>query len=158
MVPPIQHNQREDRRPRGGWGLPAIAISALILIVVALVAIPLAGRRPPELAPASTPEGVVQRYFDATYRGDYAAAYAMLSPTTREELSLAEFQARLRYQRESEMRVETVAIHDGTATVAVSLTHFSPGGLFGGNEWTTEFDVLLERDGESWLIVGEPFW
>jgi hypothetical protein len=100
----------------------------------------------------------VQRFFDATYRGDYVAAYAMLSDTTRRELSLADFQERVRYERESEMRVDTVAIHGATATVTVTVTHYSPGGLFGGGEWSTRYDILLERDGDTWRILGEPFW
>jgi hypothetical protein len=146
------------RRAPGGWGLIAFAVGGLILVVIALIAIPLAGNRPAELAPASAPEGVVQRFFAATYRGDYTAAYAMLSAETQREVSLADFQARLRYERASEMRVDDVVIHDGTATVTVIVTHYSPGGLFGGSEWSSQTDLLLERDGDSWLIVGEPFW
>jgi hypothetical protein len=146
-----------QRQPRQ-WGITALAGGALLLIVLALVAIPLLGRRPVEFAPITTPEGVVQRFFDATYRGDYAAAYAMLSETTQKEQSLAEFQEQSRYRNDSEMRVDNVAMHTDTATVTVTLTYFSPGGLFGGGEWTTEYDVLLEQDGDTWRIVGMPLW
>jgi hypothetical protein len=157
MLPITQNPQLETPRPHGGWGLPALAAGAVILVVIALVAIPMADR-PVELAPASTPEGVVQRFFDATYRGDYVAAYAMLSDETRRELSLAEFQARMRYERESELRVDDVALHGETATVTVTVTHYSPGGLFGGDEWSTRYDLLLEQEGDTWRILGEPFW
>lgn len=157
MQPITQSPQLETPRHRGDWGLAALAVGAVVLVVIALAAIPLAGR-PPELAPASTPEGVVQRFFDATYRGDYVAAYAMLSDETRRELSLADFQARMRYERESELRVDDVALHGETATVTVTVTHYSPGGLFGGGEWSNQYDLLLEREGETWRILGEPFW
>lgn len=158
MTPRINHPPAERRQIGGSRWLLALAAGAILLVIVALVAIPLAGRQPAELAPASTPEGVVQRFFAAAYRGDYAAAYAMLDDTTRRDLTLAEFQSRLRYERDSEMRVDGVALHGETATVSVTVTHYSPGGLFGGDEWTTPYDLLLERDGDTWRIIGEPFW
>lgn len=157
MAQTTRDTVREGRRPGGGWGLLAIAAGSLTLVIAAVIAIALAGGRAPDMAPASTPEGVVQRFFAATYRGDYASAYALLSESTRRERTLAEFQERMSYQRDSEMRVDAVAIHEGTATVTVTVTHFSPGGLFGGGEWSTQYDMLLERDGASWRIVGEPF-
>lgn len=157
MAPTTPGPQVGYRRPQVSWGLLSLTVGALVLIGAALLAIVLVGQRPAEFAPISTPDGVVQRFFDATYRGDYASAYAMLSETTRRDRSLAEFQERLRYERESEMRVDAVVVHDGTATVTVTVTHFSPGGLFGGNEWSSQYDILLERDGDTWKIVGEPF-
>lgn len=157
----LQHTQQPpadtQRSPRQ-WGIAALATGALLLIVLSLATIPLLGRRPMEFAPITTPEGVVQRFFDATYRGDYAAAYAMLNDATQADLTLAEFQAQSRYRDDSEMRIDTVATYADTATVTVTLTYFSPGGLFGGGEWSTQYDVLLERADDSWRIVGTPFW
>jgi len=146
------------RRLSGSWGLFALAGGALALVVIALIAIAMADRRQPELAPDSTPEGVVQRFFAATYRGDYAAAYGMLSDTAQHERSLAEFQERMRYERQSEMRVDAAAVHGETASVIVTVSHFSAGDIFGGGEWSAQYDLLLERDGDSWRITGEPFW
>lgn len=157
MVPTTPEPQVHYRRPQVSWGLLSLTVGALVLIGAALLAISLAGQRPAEFAPISSPDGVVQRFFDATYRGDYASAYAMLSETTRRDRSLAEFQERLRYERESEMRVDAVAIHNGTATVTITVTHFDPGGIFGGSEWNSQYDILLERDGDTWRIVGEPY-
>ncbi len=156
MLPITQGPRIEARRPGFSWGLLALALGAIALITIALLTIPLAAR-PPELAPTSTPDGVVQRFYDAAYRGDYVAAYAMLSEDTRRELSLAEFQARMRYERESELRVNDVALHGETATVTVTITYYSPGGLFGGGEWSTQYDILLEREGDTWRILGQPF-
>lgn len=157
MLPITQDSQIEARRPEFSWGLLALALGAFGLIAVALLTIALAGR-PAELAPASTPEGVVQRFFDAAYRRDYVAAYAMLSEETRDDLSLADFQARLRYERQSELRVDEVALHGETATVTVTVTYYSPGGLFGGSEWSSQYDLMLEREGDTWRIIGQPFW
>ncbi|NJN15266.1 MAG: hypothetical protein HC822_02670 [Oscillochloris sp.] len=146
------------RHSLSGWGLPAIGIAALLLVIVALGAFPLIGRNRPDLAPLSTPEGVVQRFFGAVYGGDYVAAYAMLSVDAQREVTLNEFQQRLRYERESEMRIDTVAIHTDTATVTVTITHFGSGGLFGTNEWSNRYDLLLERSNETWLLMSAPFW
>lgn len=152
------HGPQEDGPKAGGWGFAAFAAGGLALVIIALIAIPLAGGRRAELAPLTTPEGVAQHFFDATYRGDYTTAYGMLSEETRREVSLAEFQTRMRYERDSEMRVIGVVNHGETATVTVMITHYTPGGLFGGGEWSTRSDLLLGRDGDTWQIVGEPFW
>lgn len=156
MLDSSQRTVSHSGRP--GWGLIALAVGALALIAAALVTLAVSERRQPALAPASTPEGVVERFFDATYRGDYAAAYAMLSARTRHRQTLADFQARVQSLRETEMRVDAVVVHGETATVTVTVTYFSPGGLFGSGSWTNRYDMLLERDGDTWKIVGEPFW
>lgn len=158
MVPTAPHPPLDERRRDDNRGLVALAGGAIVLIVLALVAIPLAGRRAAVLAPSTTPEGVVQRFFAATYGGDYTGAYAMLSDETRRDVSLAEFQERMRYERQSEMRVDGVVTHADSATVTITVTHYEPGGLFGGGEWSTQTDLLLARDGDTWRIVGEPFW
>ncbi len=145
------------RQPSRAWGLWALVGGAALLVVIALLTIPLSARQQPVFAPLSTPEGVVQRFFDAVYRGDYAGAYGFLSAETQRTRSLAEFQNQIRYERNGEMRVDRVAVHDGTATVTVTITRFEPGGLFGSSQWSMQYDLLLERDGESWRIVGWPF-
>ncbi|MGQ9926773.1 MAG: hypothetical protein ACUVS4_07865 [Chloroflexaceae bacterium] len=146
----------DARQPGRNWGLWALVGGAALLIIIALLTIPLSARQQPVFAPLSTPEGVVQRFFDAVYRGDYAGAYGFLSANMQRERSLAEFQNQIRYARNGEMRVDRVAIHDDTATVTVTVTRFEPGGIFGGNQWSTQYDLLLERDGESWRIVSWP--
>src|SRR6266508_3363829 len=135
--------------------LAAIVIGAVILIGAGLVAIPLAARRPPALAPETTPAGVVQRFYQAAYAGDYVAAQGYLDAKARAELSAADLQQQLDPQlRQSQMRVVDTTIHDGNATVRVSITHFQSGGPFGSNEWTEERTVLLTREGDAWKITG----
>lgn len=139
--------------------LAVIVVGAFILIIAGLIAIPLAARRPPALAPETTPEGVVQRFYQAAYAGDYTAAHGYLAAETRAQLSALDLQQQLAPQlQRSQMRVISTTVHDDTATVRVALTHFQPGSLFGSNEWTEEIDVVLKREGGAWKIVGGPFY
>lgn len=139
--------------------LAAIVAGAVLLIVIGLVAIPLVSRRAPTLAPETTPEGVVQRFYQAAYAEDYAAAQAYLAAESRAQISLLELQQQLGGQlQQSQMRVTGATVSGAAATVQVTLTHVQPGGLFGSNEWNEQRDVLLSREGDSWKIVGGPFY
>jgi hypothetical protein len=139
--------------------LAGIVVGAIILIIAGLIAIPLVARRPPALAPETTPDGVVQRFYQAAYAGDYATAYTYLAAEARAQLSLPDLQQQLASQlQQSQMRVIRTTIHDETATVRVALTHFQPGGLFGADEWTEERDIVLKREGGAWKIAGGPFY
>jgi hypothetical protein len=139
--------------------LAGIVVGALLLIVAGLIAIPLAARRAPALAPETTPTGVVQRFYQAAYAGDYAAAHAYLDTDARARLSAPELQEQIGPQlRQSQMRVIETTTHDTAATVRVTLTHVQPGGLFGSNEWTEDRDVVLKREGDAWKIAGGPFF
>ena len=139
--------------------LAGIVVGAIVLIVVGLIAIPLANRRSPELAPETTPEGTVQRFYQAAYAGDYAAAYGYLAAEARAKLSAIELQQQLASSlRQTQMRVISAMVHDDTATVRVALTHFQPGGLFDSNEWTEELDVVLKHEDGGWKIASGPFY
>jgi hypothetical protein len=105
------------------WGLAALILGAVALIVVGLIVIPLAANRPPTFAPTTTPEGVVQRFYDAAYRGDYSAAYAFLSTDTQDLVSLPDLQQQMSYSlQQSRIHVNTATVHDSSATVWVTLT------------------------------------
>jgi hypothetical protein len=144
------------RPPHAGGGLVGLVAAAVALIGVALLVIPTVSRRPLELAPLSTPKGVVQHFYDAIYRGNYGTAYALLSDQTQRDMPLEGFQGYANFNRESEMRVDAVEVNNATATVTITVTHFEPGGIFGGNDWSYESKVLLEREGDSWRIIGLP--
>src|SRR5262245_2169538 len=147
------------RRRRIDPTLAGIVVGAVVLIVVGLIAIPLTARRPVALAPETTPEGVVQRFYQAAYADDYATAHSYLDAEARAQLSAPDLQQQLGSQlQQSQMRVISTTIHDDTATVRVALTHFQPGGLFGSDEWTEERDIALKRQGDAWKIVGGPFY
>jgi hypothetical protein len=140
------------------WGidrtLAFVIGGALLLIVAGLIAIPLAARRQPQLAPETTPQGVVERFYQALYRGDYNAAHAYFSADTQRRIAVGELQQTLQYElRDSQVRLGKVEVNDTSATVQVSITHFGQDGLFGSNEWESENEILLQREGDSWKVV-----
>lgn len=148
-----------DARAGGDRAIILIVGGALALIVLGLLSIPFAARREPTLAPASTPEGVVQRFYQSVYAGDYASAYDLVSEDTRAHISLLELQQQLSSELDnSQLRVGAITDHGETATVAVTLTYVEPGGIFGAGEWTRDLQILLQRDGESWRIISGPFY
>jgi hypothetical protein len=139
--------------------LAVIVVGAVILIIVGLIAIPLAARRSPELAPETTPQGVVQRFYQAAYASDYATAYGYLAAEARAQLPEIDLQQQLTSRlRQTQMRVIETTVHDSSATVRVTLTHFQPGGPFDSSEWAEDLDVALKREGEVWKIAGGPFY
>ena len=157
VQPSIPHSKQAW--PTIDRGLVALILGALLLIAVGLIAVPLAARRSPSLAPVATPEGTVQRFYQAVYNGDYSAAYAFLSADTQRRLSLIELQQQLGVDLlRSQARVSTTRVTDSHATVRVILTHFSPDGIFGSNEWQEEREILLQREGAAWKIVSGPFF
>jgi hypothetical protein len=152
-------NPNSPARRRIDPALAVIVAGAVILIVVGLVSIPLVARRSPELAPETTPQGVVQRFYQAAYASDYATVYGYLAAEARAELTETDLQQQLASQlRQTQLRVIETTVHDSSATVRVTLTHFQPGGLFDTSEWTEELDVTLKREGEAWKIIGGPFY
>jgi hypothetical protein len=139
--------------------LAGILAGAALLIVAGLIAIPLLARRAPTLAPDTTPEGVTQRFYQAIFADDYAAAHAYLASTTRAQISQLELQQQLSSQlRQSQVRVVSTTTRANGATVQVVITHVTSGDLFGANEWTEDREVLLLREGADWKIVGGPFY
>jgi hypothetical protein len=149
----------QPRRGNIDRGLLLLILGVVALIVAGLVAIPVAVRRTPQLAPATTPEGAVQRFYQAAYRGDYTAAYGFLSTETQRKLAVSELQQQMAPDlQDSQMRVRDTTVHASTATVRVTLTHVRPAGLFGSGEWTSEHEVLLQREGETWKIASGPFF
>lgn len=147
-----------DHQRRSIWGIDrslAILIGgALILIIAGLVAIPLANQRTPVLAAETTPEGTVQRFYQALYRGDYSTAHSYLGAETQRTVSVGEMQQALQYDlRDSQMRVGKVDLNASGATVQVYITHFGSGGIFGGSEWESNNQLLLQQEGSAWKII-----
>lgn len=148
--------KRELRLPR--WNLDRkltlVIGGALLLIIAGLIVLPLAARRQPTLAPETTPQGVVERFYQALYRGDYTTAHGYFSADTQRRVAVGELQQNLQGDlNNSQARTGTVEVNDASATVQVIFTHFSSGGLFGPNEWESENEILLQREGDTWRIV-----
>lgn len=140
-------------------GLVALIAGALVLIAIGLVSMALFARATPVLAPADTPEGTAQRFYAAAYQGDYAASHRLLSAGLQRELSEFELQQRMSAElKQTQIRVGVAAIHGDSATVLVTMTHYSQDGLFGAEEWTSTHELGLQREGGAWTIAGGPFW
>jgi hypothetical protein len=85
--------------------------------------------------------------------------YSYLGADAQRGLSAVELQQQLSPElQQSQARVGVATITGPSATVRVTLTHFQPGGLFGSQEWSSEREVLLEREDDAWKIVGGAFY
>lgn len=148
--------KRVLRMPHRGFDrkLTLLVGGALLLIVAGLIALPLAARRQPVLAPETTPQGVVERFYQALYSGDYTTAHGYFSADTQRRVAVGELQQTLQYEmNNSQARIGKVDSNASSATVHVIITHFESGGLIGPNEWESENEILLQREGDVWTIV-----
>lgn len=138
-------------RNRAGLVL-AVAVGALLL--VAVVGAVLSATRPgPRLAEGS-PEAAVRDYVTAVVEGDREAAAGLLDP----EGSCAEDDLGAYGPDSSSGRIvlrEAEATGD-EAEVRVDVVHDGEGP-FGAGEWREELRFDLRRDGERWVITGEPW-
>lgn len=140
-------------------GLLLLVGGALLLILLGLIAIPLSAWREPTLAAANTPEGVVQRFYQAVYRDDYATAYSYVSADARQRMTLEEFQQQTGLRQDnSRIQLSKTTISGESATVTVTESHFYPGGPFDSGEWSSDSKVLLRREGQDWKITSGPFY
>lgn len=140
-------------------GLAWLVGGALVLIVLGLVAVPLAARRTPTLAPASTPEGVVQRFYQAAYAQDWPTAYSFVSADVQRTLSRDDLTRQLiGTNPDSRIQVRSSTINGNSATVSVTITSFWQGGLFNSGESSIDQAVVLSREGQDWKITSGPFY
>ncbi|KPV50884.1 hypothetical protein SE17_24360 [Kouleothrix aurantiaca] len=152
--------QGSSRPMRGGFDRSLLFVlgGALALIVIGLISTAVLERTSPSFAPASTPEGTVQRFYASLYAGDYAAAYGMLSPGTQRTIAERDLRERMSYDlRQSQARVGLASVQGDRATVPVTITHYSQDGLFGAQEWTSEQEISLVQTNGVWLLLGGPF-
>lgn len=140
-------------------GLALLLIGAALLIGLSLISLVLMRQRTPPLAPADTPEGVVQRFYQAAYAGDYAAAHALLSRSVAARITPVALERQLRDDlRNTQMRVLQVRTYDNSADVEIELLHVAPGGWFGANEWREERTVVVQRENGQWRIREGAFY
>ncbi|WP_025746046.1 hypothetical protein [Kallotenue papyrolyticum] len=139
--------------------LVLLLIGAALLIGFSLLSLVLVRQRTPPLAPADTPEGVVQRFYQAAYAGDYAAAHALLSRSVAARVTPVELERRLSADlRNTQLRVLRVRSYGDSADVEIELLHVAPGGLFGAHEWREERTVVLRREDGQWRISEGAFY
>ncbi|GAC1546334.1 MAG: hypothetical protein NVS4B8_06940 [Herpetosiphon sp.] len=136
-----------------------LILGSIGLILVALISIPLLAQRPQVLAPADTPEGTVQRFYQAIYNEDYHTAYGFLTTKAQDKLSLDRFQQDMQGElKHSQMVVSHTSVHDETATVDITLHYVRSGGLFSDGSYDSSHSVLLTREGNDWKIARGPFY
>lgn len=155
----MERTQSVPQRRTMDRGLMLLIGGALLLIVAGLVSIPLTARRASTFAPATTPEGVVQRFYQALYQDEYSTAHAFLSGDIQQKLSVAELQEQGHYDLEhSQMSVRKTTIKGANATVEVTMTRYSRGGIFRSGEWSSEQRIQLKQEQGNWKIVEGPFY
>lgn len=130
-----------------------LAVAVGVLLLVAVVAAVLAATRPgPQLAEGS-PEAAVRDYVAAVVDGDRGVAAGLLDPQGRcgeDDLS--------HYGTDSSGRIvlRETEVDGDEAEVHVDIVHDGEGP-FGAGEWRDELRFDLRRDGDRWVITGEPW-
>lgn len=130
-----------------------LAIAVAVLVVLAVVAGVLAALRPGPELPGGSPEARVRDYVAALYERDPGRAVRQLDPDglcTEGDLRDVFLDERARVV----LRESTT--EGGTARVRVDLVHAGEGP-FGGGENREPVTFDLRRDGDRWVITGEPW-
>ena len=100
---------------------------------------------------ADTPEGVVQRYLDASLDGVPQEADKYLTQSLRDDCIDDEFMRFGPKQHDARVTLLATDIDGATATVTVRVTEGS-FELFGASEWTHQELYVLEQSDREWLI------
>ena len=147
--------------------LIGIVLGIILLVGVAFV---VALQRPkPAYQPEDTPEGVAHNYLFALQQKDYNRAYGYLSPTIdgypatvnkfEDDLNEYAWQIRDLDNESVSLVVESTRLDGDRADVEIKETRFYQGGLFDSNQYTTNFDITLQRETGSWKIVrADSYW
>lgn len=140
------------------WLIAAVTVVAALL--VGAVAIALVTTRSADLLPASSPEGVVQRYLLALEAGEYSEAYGYLSSDLRSRCSLEDFVSH-RYWPENggdQVTLEKTQSFDSHALVTARVTVFDPAAPFGASEHSYERTYQLRLEEGQWRLTGPDWW
>lgn len=142
-------------------------VAGILILVAAAAAVTLLRPRPTYQAD-DTPEGVVHNYLLALQREDYARAYGYLSPGLPGYPKDADaFTDTIQNYSWSfgasgstvTFQVDPEVVTGDRATVQVQTTVFREGGLLDSDEYTSELDFRLQREGQSWkLISADRYW
>lgn len=145
------------RVQRADAGLLILILGGGALILLSLLALAIPSRWGPQLAPPTTPEGVVQRFYLAAYNGDFDRAYSYLSQDAKRRISADDLEQLGSELRGSRIQVGMPKVQGDSARVEVAITRFGPVGPFGPEEWTERRDVYLRREAGTWKITGGAF-
>ncbi|MEE8457497.1 MAG: hypothetical protein V3S28_05565 [Acidimicrobiia bacterium] len=131
--------------------LVVIGVVVAVLVVVAVVL----AVQPPKTFDTDTPEGAVQRYYEAVLDGDDDLASTYMTEDLNESCG-REFRY---FDKGEDARIVIVAsrIEDDRAELDVTIEVSYGDGPFGGGSYDQDETVRLERHGDRWLI-SEPTW
>ncbi len=128
------------------------AVLAVVVLAVAVI-VALGGPERADYDPAS-PEGVVQRYIEASRRGDGDAARALLSERAREQLGAEGGWAPYRPtygDGDGLMTIERTEVNGDRATVWLRIEDTRRSGItLDRDSWT--MTIPLVRENGNWLI------
>ncbi|NJO83416.1 MAG: hypothetical protein HC828_11740 [Blastochloris sp.] len=81
-------------------------------------------------------------------------------PTTVDQFAVDIERYNWQFSRDSAtLTISDERVTGNRAVVTLNETRFYEGGLFGSNQYTTSFDVTLQREGEAWKIVrADSYW
>jgi len=131
--------------------LITIGVVISLLVVVAVVF----ALQPPTQFDPSSPEGTTQGYFQALNDGDKELAESFMT----DDLARACEGAWWYYETDESSRVLITGtqVTAESAKVQVNITVSYGEGPFGGGSYDEDETVVMERQGEVWLI-SEPVW
>jgi len=130
----------------------AIFVGAVVLLAV-LAGVVVANRAAPDLNPG-TPEGVVQRYLQAVFAGDYPAAVDLLSPSSgcdASDIAAGYGPAPAR------IVLDHTAVNGDHAVVTVKVTEGTEGGPFDSSGYSHTERITVQRESGVWKITGSPW-
>jgi hypothetical protein len=131
--------------------LSGIGVAVIALLVIAIV---LAVQPTPQLDPAS-PEGTVQRYFQAVLDGDDELASSYLTSDLGDRCGASEF----RHRSDEDLGVvivDTEARGD-QVRVDVEITETYGSDPFGDSSYTFQETFILKEEAGRWLIAERPW-
>jgi hypothetical protein len=140
------------------------------IIVLVGVAFAVALQRPqPTYQAEDTPAGIAFNYLFALQQKDYQRAYGYLSPTLpgypatasafEHDLDEYAWQIRDLDNETTSLAVTATRLDGDRAEVEIKETHFYRGGLFDSNQYTTTFDMTLQRENGGWKIIkASSYW
>lgn len=143
--------------------LLGIVVGAILLVAAAIAVTVL--RPKPSYRSDAAPAGVAFNYLLALKKKDYPRAYSYLSPT------LPGYPANVDKFTDAiadnyNFDFEHVALDTGDTEqrgnrtiVKVKKTTFSSDGLYGSQQYTSSFDVVLRHEGNAWKIIhADEYW
>jgi hypothetical protein len=142
---------------------PNLWLVTVVLVVVALaitgIIVALVTSRTEATLPASSPEGVVQRYLRALENRRYEDAYTYLNAATKQQCPLEEFIRATSYRplEDSEMVLDDTKILGDSAIVTARVTVFEPGNIFDSSEYSYTETFDLTRDAGQWRMKWEAY-